>query len=347
MTNRTIGPIGNGYSSYYYYKQQTGGNGRTEVAFGKKRSKWNDYAMEKSEMHGEPSDTPSSFYINVMGLPPFATLFDNNLQNAALSKLASKVKGHDFNLAVAVGEGKQTMSMVYNALTSIGGAVVAARRGDFRLAASHFATTTNARKFKSKELAGRWLELQYGWLPLLSDVHESVNAYHALTKHARTNTVSAQVTERGTFDGSQSQINWSGIGPYKASRRIIYEMTENISAPRSLGLTDPLTLMWELLPYSFVVDWFIPIGSYLENLNVIPSLRGRFMTCDLWKYENKSVVLKPLPYYRNASSTFEYVKFTRTVSTGLQVQAPNFVSLPDVLSPKRFANALALLRQKF
>jgi hypothetical protein len=33
-----------------------------------------------------------------------------------------------------------------------------------------------------------------------------------------------------------------------------------------IGLTNPAGLAWELLPYSFVVDWFIPIGGWLNGL---------------------------------------------------------------------------------
>jgi hypothetical protein len=33
-----------------------------------------------------------------------------------------------------------------------------------------------------------------------------------------------------------------------------------------LGLTNPLNVAWELVPFSFVVDWFIPIGSFFDGL---------------------------------------------------------------------------------
>jgi hypothetical protein len=32
------------------------------------------------------------------------------------------------------------------------------------------------------------------------------------------------------------------------------------------GFTNPINLLWELLPFSFVADWFLPIGNYLEAL---------------------------------------------------------------------------------
>jgi hypothetical protein len=34
----------------------------------------------------------------------------------------------------------------------------------------------------------------------------------------------------------------------------------------SLGLTNPLNVAWELVPFSFVVDWFIPIGDFFNGL---------------------------------------------------------------------------------
>jgi hypothetical protein len=38
------------------------------------------------------------------------------------------------------------------------------------------------------------------------------------------------------------------------------------------GFTNPVNLAWELLPFSFVVDWFLPIGPYLEALSAFDGL---------------------------------------------------------------------------
>jgi hypothetical protein len=37
--------------------------------------------------------------------------------------------------------------------------------------------------------------------------------------------------------------------------------------PAALGFTNPLVVAWEVVPWSFVVDWFIPVGRYLEQLS--------------------------------------------------------------------------------
>jgi hypothetical protein len=33
------------------------------------------------------------------------------------------------------------------------------------------------------------------------------------------------------------------------------------------GITNPLEVAWELVPFSFVADWFFPVGAYLGSLD--------------------------------------------------------------------------------
>jgi hypothetical protein len=40
------------------------------------------------------------------------------------------------------------------------------------------------------------------------------------------------------------------------------------------GLLNPALLYWELMPYSFVVDWFIPVGDVLASLTAGLGLEG-------------------------------------------------------------------------
>jgi len=41
----------------------------------------------------------------------------------------------------------------------------------------------------------------------------------------------------------------------------------------SIGLVNPAAILWELVPYSFVVDWIVPIGQFLENISAGVGLR--------------------------------------------------------------------------
>jgi hypothetical protein len=126
---------------------------------------------------------------------------------------------------------------------------------------------------------------------------------------------------------------------------------------------DPLSVAWELLPWSFVVDWFIPIGSYLDLVNQVPSLKGRFLTTtvrtrtnsknprftgalygnppngiDWWDHK---VLNDPLPFDKWRSTTL-----TRTYSESLSVPLPQ-MHLGGAVQGRRFWNALGLAHQRF
>jgi hypothetical protein len=42
-----------------------------------------------------------------------------------------------------------------------------------------------------------------------------------------------------------------------------------------LGITNPVNLAWELIPYSFAVDWFLPVGAWLQTLDAAKGLQFR------------------------------------------------------------------------
>lgn len=41
----------------------------------------------------------------------------------------------------------------------------------------------------------------------------------------------------------------------------------SLDMPARFGLVNPLEVAWELLPFSFVADWFLPIGGYLNAMD--------------------------------------------------------------------------------
>jgi hypothetical protein len=54
---------------------------------------------------------------------------------------------------------------------------------------------------------------------------------------------------------------------------VFYKIDEGAVNPANVfGLTNPLIVAWELVPFSFVADWFLPIGKTLENLTATNGL---------------------------------------------------------------------------
>jgi hypothetical protein len=116
-----------------------------------------------------------------------------------------------------------------------------------------------------------------------------------------------------------------------------------------LGFSNPLNLAWELVPYSFVADWFIPIGAHLSNLDAYQGLSVSWTT-------KTTFIKSEIVYERQFGGTSGGVvtssgsagSRTRQVYCQRSLIAPPDVGLPsfkDPVSVLHIANAIALLIQ--
>lgn len=331
-------------SAHYETKSWNGANGKYEtVGYQRIRDKWNNYTMEyrlQNISQGILGGWPNG------GNRTALRSRCNSLVLEAQAKLADKVTSSAPNLVVNVAQGHQTLGMVYKALSDFGRAGLALRRGNFAKAARCLGVNPRTSKLRHTDIAGRWLELQYGWLPTLSDIYDAMQLWSSL-QDPQTKVLSFYASAKDviTHNSSTSPANYSVIGPGQCRVRIQCELTEDVPLKRSLGLYDPLTLAWEVLPWSFVIDWFIPIGTYLEALNVIPKLTGRFLTTKSYKFLGH--VSPKSAGFAGASGEDYGVWVERVKSSSLKVGKPRFVPLNEALSPKRMANAIALAAQVF
>jgi hypothetical protein len=353
MTSRSYSKITD--ASNYEVSSAVGQDGKYEVVNGRRRLRWNQYTRLYSKHVGSKSNwfDPNTGitwneFAPIGTVPPWSTLLNGNDYNSVLAKLASKVRDHDFNLAVNLAQGKQAYEMILGNLVLFGRAAIAARHGDFPKAIRALkASPRDKKRFHSKDISGRWLELQYGWLPLVSDSYEAFKAFTE-SNQWRAEVVRVSGRKTGTFDSSASPSNYTGVAKWDARYIIRYEMSEALSFPRSLGLSDPLSVVWEVLPWSFVIDWFFPVGTYLDNLSIIPFLRGRFQDSLSIKTESK-LLLKTTPNRYTGATSFmkRYELIRNPVSTSFSVPLPSFKPIDKALSPKRLYNAIALAHQRF
>jgi len=328
------------------YKTWSGSDGKYEITADLKRYKWNDYTCTYQSRTG----SKSSIFGNYLPLTidmgsPWTSSDDLVLQ----SKLVSAVREHDFDLGVAVAQGKLTVELVTTNLGKLGKAILFVKRGDIFNAARQLGCSPKTSRLKPSDISGRWLELQYGWLPLVDDCFNAAKAFEAITNGPRKTVVRVTRTRKDVAH------DFVGINPpdvphvcnRQHSKAILYELSEVLSGSRSLGLLDPLSVAWELIPYSFVVDWFIPIGSYLDNLNVIPNLKGRFLTTSFRRNVTQSSPITATPAFIGASVRQKLVEVSRVPSTGLTTSFPEFKPFVKAMSPRHIWNAISLAQQRF
>lgn len=128
-------------------------------------------------------------------------------------------------------------------------------------------------------------------------------------------------------------------------RNYIARIEEAGTIPQLLGLTNPELVAWELVPYSFVADWFIPLGDWMAARALVQRLKGTFIISD----KRIGRALSPTSAYFTAQPRGNYCKvgFSRTVSSTLKVPKPHFKPLGKVASWQHCANAVGLLVSGF
>lgn len=274
-----------------------------------------------------------------------------------LGQLREKVAGSSFNAGVFLGEGKEALSTIADSATRLYGAYHAAKRGNLHLAAQKLVGgTPREHLYSRKHAANNWLQLQYGWLPLLKDAHDGAQflAHYLNAPSQQVYRVRGRIAyNMAGFDlfKVSGATNWaSATGWYRHALKATLKEKDVVALS---GLTDPLSVAWELLPYSFVIDWFIPIGNYLQARGLKQALTGTFVetTSNTWETRglryNKANWLPSDRYEFGpaVNSRFLTKSLNRTVKTTLTVPLPDFKSLASVPSWKRALNATALLLQ--
>lgn len=293
-------------------------------------------------------------YVPDCGSWPGLQWTDND-ELALLSSLKNAIQGHGFNMSVFLGEGHESLKTITNTVTAIHQSVKSLRRGDIAGAARALGRGLGqtekkklSKRLSSGDISGAWLSLQYGWKPLLSDCFEAAKAYEALTAPPRVVTFSVHKRKEKTFDSSASPTNYHGFGSRVDRVGLKYRLVEQLSQPRSLGLLDPASLAWELLPFSFVADWFIPIGTYIEDLMFFPFLSGSCERTVLTRVITRSVgteMLSPQSDYYCCSDAWTYGSFARVPSYSIVVPRPQLKDWAKALTAGHLENAAALIHQ--
>lgn len=332
----------------YSQKTWSGDDGKKELANGLVREKWNNYSM-LSTFDGDQYGPNTGLPMRVNGYYPGGIPFpfwDNAAEFSLQSKLFKEIKDHEFNLAVNVAQGRQLVDMVSSNIRKFGRALLALKHGNLSYAARQFGAKNHTSLLDAKDISGRWLELQYGWLPSLSDAFEAAKAYEAITC-MRSNRVQVVKAIHGVYDGSAAPSSYQAPGEGRVFGRYIYELEEALSAPRSLGLMDPLSVIWEVIPYSFVVDWFLPIGSYLENLSVAPFLRGRWMRTLRQSARARTGMIFDPDYLNRFRVCVREGVIRECGFNAIAAAKPQFVNSPFLaLSARRIFSSIALVHQR-
>lgn len=211
-------------------------------------------------------------------------------------KALNKMRDEAVNVGVAIGERREMAQMAANTARRLVNGVRQLRRGNLSAFRTAIGLRPDARRSQptraqARDIASRapalWLEHQYGWKPLMGDIHTAIDRYEdanyrdptRLYSHVNAS-LSTRVEGRykqAVFTGSAT-IDWRVDHTVKV--RLDYSPEgdlahSNFKSADEWGITNPLLIAWELVPFSFVADWFYPVGDYLSAITAAVPYRFR------------------------------------------------------------------------
>lgn len=123
---------------------------------------------------------------------------------------------------------------------------------------------------RDTRLADDWLEYYYGWSPFIGDIHDALKTVSSYTPdtswvsgrasapaHERTRSVYNEVITEVTFGG-----NFSCTYNVRA-----WVSNPNLWMQNRMGLINPATVAWDMVPWSFVVNMFSNANSLVNSLS--------------------------------------------------------------------------------
>lgn len=279
-----------------------------------------------------------------------------------LNKVNEKWSNGDFNAAVFSAEAKESMVMIGDTAKKLATSFTRLKHGNFRGAAHALGFDTygrnsrtqgGARKKNARAIRDYWMELQYGWKPLLGDAKSAAETLAAqVYKHNNIIIRAGKRVEGSVICGAPDTVTPKGT--FVHGKRLKVYFARGSSLMHDLHLDDPFTLAWETYPLSFVVDWFLPIGDYISALEnsfqmpvtkVVTSEKTE-LYCDTALFADigsrPTIISASLPFVHHE------VTLKRTVTDGLPFPPlPSFNKWEKTLSWQHALSGIALLSQAF
>jgi hypothetical protein len=280
---------------------------------------------------------------------------DSNLQRQSIIKALTGLKDQRVNLGVALAEAQRTADFVGSTANTIALSARDFMRGRLRRSFQRLGAGDYRNYPKG------WLGWQYAATPLMSDVYGACEELDkrrdpfewVITSKARARRTYRQSTELNLqptiYPGS---VLVDDLTVSYFTRLDYYPANNFLSKLSSVGVTNPLEIVWELVPFSFVFDWFVPVGEWLSTMDA--TLGFKFLSGSTTEYRNAVRKVKP----GNAKMTSKYISegysFSGSARALSVIRTPHatspLVAAPRVKNPislTHMANGLSLLATVF
>jgi len=275
----------------------------------------------------------------LIGMDELSPLIQNKIREEIMSGKAQ--------LAVDLVELRKTKSMMADAAAGLWHAY-----RDLRAGRPFHTFVREMKKTGFRSYAGnKWLEYIYGWAPTVSGAFETADLLSQELQQGTT--VLGKV--RAKLERKLTRTNSYGLEDVYCVARAkgYYQYTikdAKLLRLTQLGFTNPLSVAWELMPWSFVLDWFVDVGGYINRMDFALGLSDIYWqySCNRKSYAYVTYTQTPLAHTLNTQPCLSIcTKNSSKRSTPSRVIANTFKGLkPFTNETVRLTSAVALLNQQ-
>lgn len=306
------------------------------------------------------------------GAPAFDSELRAQTESAAIAAFLAKYRNYvaPFKGGVFLGELRETMRMIRGSYGALVGSGLKFHR--------HWLYRLRHGRFSRRDFYNAYLEATYGWAPLCSDIESALEAYQRLigksvphpfsvlrtdTKHGLLKSTTTSVVGTGARLVLTYQRATSNQVKVRVGGALKTTLTKGPNATKAIKLSgfswnEFLPTVWELIPYSFLIDYGTNLAEVVCGWFTETSGLG-------WSYMGTEEVAKEAisarperPAYHNPpnvtwmgtsglgdTSIQKSVRYVRKVPVfGLNPNNAHFrINSPSV---RRWFNVLILLLQK-
>jgi hypothetical protein len=306
-----------------------------------------------------------------ISFPPWA----DHVEQLALQKAQAKLGQSDLDLGENLGEIRETIEMLKNPLKDLRRFLWSDRRRNLRLLKRLLSYRKTGRyagktgKAAAKAAASTWLELRYGFRPLImllgdlieqaqDQMNQTFDPDKIRSVRAAVDGGNKKSLSSGTFGLGGTTLVYDKVTDDKVigTASIQYRQSVPLTALQSLGLSPRHwpEIAWELTKLSHVWDWFITIGPWLGSIRVHPEITvlgnttgkhlTRTVTCRVLEAKVYGDLYAGEPVSPPATGKRTLNRYLRSVNT--EPPLTPLLRPPNVLDLLKSIDSVALIYQR-
>lgn len=268
--------------------------------------------------------------------------------NMAYARWRGKLHKGGAALGVSLAGWRQSRSMIVDRVKKLNSALDAT----ITTLQKHPSKAARLRKkHRRKELlADDVLEYKFGWAPLFEDIHAAMNTVVAEAippEWVRGRGKDVERRRTSSNNGSVITVTDTYFTLTTTYGAKVLIKNENLWLLNRMGLINPATVAWDLVPWSFVVNMFVNVNSMISSVTDTVGLEVTDHNITrTWKLLQNDSKVGIAGYDKGASASSSQFVTSKVRTVGVPLKPVLAVRVPE-LNWELATTAAALALQKF